>query len=224
MIPRSMLAQHFYKLTRFSRKQLLLEGNHEPRTLKGDAATMFAGYVGENYIPGKGLLLFGNNPGGGGNTFKRNAHDNVFYPLLTEFKRSGTEEAFEMINKAFPHIAPCWGLWRIFGPTLKAAGKTIDEVAYMNVFPYRTQENKAPPVAAKKEAWNLIVGPTLNLLAPYALVNLGFAASKVVDDLDTVKPYVKRYDIKRTNGDTYICNEARTVHQLMTHELCGEVN
>ncbi len=131
---------------------------------------MFAGFVGRRYRTGAGIVLLAINPGGGGDAYRsRTGEDEHFYPLLRAFKRATQEhalEAFERVNETFAEIVRCWNVWKIIEPTLEAAGKALDEVAYMNLVPYRTRANKMPPVAARIAAVKRFVEPTIDLLVP----------------------------------------------------------
>jgi hypothetical protein len=213
-VTRSALASHFQALSAVSRDIIFGsdEASTRPINLLEDAATMFAGYVGTRYEPSKGVLLLAINPGGGGDAYAtRIAADEVFYPLLVAFKSSNSDVqgTFERVNASFVQIVKTWNLWRILGPTLDAIGLQLDQVAYMNVVPYRTRQDKLPSALARRVAWDRIVAPTIELLDPKALVSLGKKAGSVVDSLS--RDGRKQYCVPRTNGDTYISDDARTV-------------
>lgn len=217
------LALHFHALTRISREELFgaSAATCKPLNLPDDASTMFAGYVGSSYVPGSGLLLLAINPGGGGDAYtKRIPEDEVFYPLLAKFKHSDPANAsavFERINESFVGIVKGWNLWRILGPTLAAAGKNLDEVAYMNVVPYRTRQDKMPPVSTRQIAWSRIIVPTLALLQPRAVVTLGKKAGSIVQPL--LDSGIVYYCVPRTIGDSYLSDEALEVHEHMRRQL-----
>lgn len=220
---RATLASHFSRLARISRIDVFgdADPNYRPINLPEDSATMFAGYVGRNYTPGKGLLFLAINPGGGGDAYTaRIPEDEVFYPLLHKFKAADKArilEAFETVNSAFVPIVKGWNLWRILGPTLDACNADIDEAAYMNAVPYRTRENKMPPVAARRSAWSKIVHPTLEILDPRAIIALGKKAGSVVDAL--LESKLTTYCVPRTIGDTYLSEGALEIHTKMRTDL-----
>ncbi len=180
-----------------------------PLHLADDAKTMFAGFVGRSYSSGVGILLLAINPGGGGDAYRsRTEEDEQFYPLLRAFKRATPEhalEAFERVNETFAEIVRRWNVWKIIEPTLEAAAKALDEVAYMNLVPYRTRADKLPPVAARRTAVKRIVEPTIDLLGPRAIVALGKKAGTIQD---IWQPDVPMYCVRRTIGDTYVHAEA----------------
>lgn len=220
---RKILATHFHRLTGISRQDIFgdAESAQRPINLPEDNSTMFAGYVGTGYVPGKGFLFLAINPGGGGDTYtQRIPEDEVFYPLLHDFKVANEESdvyAFEAINTAFVPIVKGWNLWRILEPTLDAAGAGIDEVAYMNIVPYRTRGDKMPPVASRRTSWNQIVEPTLELLKPRAIITLGKKAGSIVNAL--MEDELPTYCVPRTIGDSYISEDAERTHKQLRNEI-----
>ena len=158
-LDRRTIADHWRSCVRISREEVFGsdDGKHAPRHLQDDAATMFAGYVGVDWKPAVGLLLLAINPGGGGDAYEsRTSEDQKFIPLLTRFKEtepSEVLESFELVNRAFMRIVKGWGIWKILDPTLNAAGVALEDVAYLNIVPYRTRNNQMPPAAARERAW-----------------------------------------------------------------------
>lgn len=220
-ITRVELAQHFHALTKISREEIFGDKDADmmPVNFRDDAMTMFSGFVGKNFRSGESIIIFGINPGGGGNA-KQHPDDKVFYPLLRDFKsadRDSVADKFEKINAAFASIVQKWNLWRILAPTLEAAGLDIDSIAYMNVVPYRTREDKTPPVLARKTSWSSIVAPTLVLLRPRAIIALGKKAGAVVKPLLTES--VNYYCVPRTIGDSYISGEAKLVLKKISQDF-----
>ena len=220
---RKSLASHLNLMTRISRDDVFgdADSSYRPRNLPEDNATMFAGYIGRDYTPGKGLVLLAINPGGGGDAYTRRIpEDEVFYPQLIAFKNAQGSDvlpAFEAVNEAFVPIVKGWNLWRILKPTLDAAEAGIEEVAYMNVVPYRTREDKMPPVAARRTAWSEIIQPTLELLTPRAIITLGKKAGTVVDALS--QSDLLNYCVPRTIGDSYVSDGAVEMHARIRAEL-----
>ena len=220
---REALAIHFHDIVQISRDEIfgISDVKCAPINLPIDTGTMFAGYVGRLYEPGKGLLLLAINPGGGGDKYtKRTPEDEIFFPLLIDFKftkGTGVQKAFERVNESFVPIVKRWNLWRILEPTLEAAGKTIEDVAYMNVVPYRTRGDTMPPTTARNTAWRLVVEPTLSILNPEAVITLGKKAGGVVEKLYAGDRHL--YCVPRTIGDSWISEEALAVHEQMRREL-----
>ena len=210
---RREIAERWHDNVGISRKEIFGSADEKcmPKHLRDDAATMFAGYVGTDYRPGSGLLLLAINPGGGGYAYEsRTAEDHKFLPLLMEFKQaepSELMESFERVNVAFMRIVRGWNIWTILDPTLKAAGVAIEDVAYMNIVPYRTRGNVMPPAATRKRAWARIVQPSVDLLAPRAIIAMGKKAGGVVKRWYAGALPV--YCVPRTNGDPYVSDAAK---------------
>ncbi len=66
-----------------------------------------------------------------------------------------------------------------------------------------------PRVTARRESWRLIVEPSLHVLAPVMTVTLGKKAESVVKELSETD--LPDYCVPRTNGDSYISDEAKAV-------------
>ena len=174
-----------------------------------DYNTMFAGYIGEQFSS-PGAVIFGANPGGGGD--QRHQEDDNLYKALREFKKAGPNDCFnefEAVNGTFYSIVKTWNLWRIFEPTLIALNQNLHEICYLNAVPYRTRENKTPPIAVRGNAWRLVIAPTLAVLKPGLIVCLGKKAGDIITRFN--KTNVKTYIIPRTNGDRYISQDAKEV-------------
>ena len=183
---------------------------------------MFAGYVGRQYRPGKGVVLLGINPGGGGDAYsQRTTEDRIFYPLLHAFKNAPPLDAmgaFERVNEYFARVLPSWNIWRIVEPALNSVGADIDKVAYMNLVPYRTRQDKMPSAAARRVSLERVVEPALLLLAPEAVVALGKKAGEI-QNIWQPPPYTRLYCVPRTIGDRYVSEPAKEVLARMEEEL-----
>lgn len=178
---------------------------------------MFAGFVGKNYQPDKDILIIGINPGGGSDKYMRTKEkeDEIFYRPLRDFKSTDPRvakailTAFEKINDTFLHVVKKWNLRNILDPTLNAAKTDINSIAYINVVPYRTREDKLPPSQARSYSWTRIVEPSLDILRPNVVITLGKKAHNVIHEL--LQEDVKYFCIPRTIGDTYISNDAKKI-------------
>lgn len=93
----------------------------------------------------------------------------------------------------------------------------MKDVAYMNIVPYRTRGNKKPPAAAIGRAWKRIVEPSLDLLAPRAVVTMGKKAGDVMDRWYAGNR--PKYCVPRTNGDRYLSAKAKSELERMNSEL-----
>jgi hypothetical protein len=122
-----------------------------PASLLADARVPFLGYCGPRYSVGNPILL-AINPGGGSDDYsERHAEDEELIPLIEAFvhaQGSATPKAFEKMCHVYMEHVQTWNLRNIVTPTLAACGKGVDEVCYLNVFPYRTRKNAMPSAKA----------------------------------------------------------------------------
>ena len=218
---REAIAEFLHRCVRIEREAIFGPDDAEkwlPKYLNEDASTMFAGYVGPRYVPGKGIVLIAINPGGGGDSYsRRTPEDERFYPLLHKFKtadRSNAQKAFEDINDRFKEMVQRWNIWRIIEPTLDAAGLSLEQVAYVNLVPYRTRGDKMPPVSARKSAFERIVEPMFEILDPKAIVALGKKAG-TIQQLWQAPVYC----VQRTIGDRWVHDNARSVLDEIRRDL-----
>jgi hypothetical protein len=183
-----------------------------PINLEHDSNVMFQGFVGRRYAPG-GTVLMAINPGGGGDAYaRRTAEDEVFFPLLEALRGANPDDSLhqlDALSAAFPAIVRGWNLWRILGPTIDAAGSSLDEIAYLNCVPYRTRGDRMPRVSAQRAAWELTTQPILESLQPRLILALGKKAGGVL--LRFYSGSADRFCIPRTVGDTYLSAEALEV-------------
>ena len=219
---RKVIAEFFHRCVRIEREAIFGPDDAEkrlPKFLHEDASTMFAGYVGPRYVPGEGIVLVAINPGGGGDKYsRRTPEDERFYPLLQKFKtadRSNAQKAFEDINDCFKGMVQRWNIWRIIEPTMDAAGMSLEQVAYVNLVPYRTRKNNMPPVLARKNAFERIVEPMFGILDPKAIVALGKKVGTIPQLRQSTAPV---YCVQRTNGDRWVCDNARSeIEKIRLH-------
>lgn len=183
-----------------------------PRHLQQDAKVPFLGFVGAGFSPGRPVLL-AINPGGGGDAYTtRTPQDAELIPLLQAFVQAeGSEVAttFERMCSNYARQVGTWNLWRILHPTLQACRCTLDEVCYLNVFPYRTAKDARPSQSALQASWNLVIQPLLAELKPSMLIALGKKAGDVAARYHQGPP--RLFVVPRTIGDTRVSPEARQV-------------
>ena len=215
-----LIAAQLHRNTQVSRADIFGPSDirYVPIRYVEDAALMYPGYVGSKYCK-EGTVVFGVNPGGGGDTYHRHPDDEELYCAIRSFvqtKPQHLEKDLSGLNRIFERIVQNWNLWRVFAPTLDALGVQLNEVCYLNAVPYRTRENKTPPVAAQSESWRQVIDPTLELLKPAQIIALGKAAGQIVERFSTSK--ASTYVVPRTRGDTYLCHEAINVLQRIQEE------
>ena len=215
-----LIAAQLHRNTRVSRADIFGPSDirYMPIRYVEDAALMYPGYVGSKYRK-EGTVVFGVNPGGGGDAYDRHPDDEELYCAIRSLVRTKPqhlEKELSELNRIFERIVQSWNLWGIFAPTLDALGVQLNEVCYLNAVPYRTRENKKPPVPAQSESWRQVIHPTLELLRPAKIVALGKAAGQIVARFSTSP--ARTYVVPRTNGDTYLCQDAVDILQRIQEE------
>lgn len=183
-----------------------------PAHLHHDARVPFLGFAGASYRSG-GLVLLAINPGGGREAYvRRTTQDEELIPLIEAFvtaEPSARDSAFRSMSSVYSLQAQSWNLRRILMPTIEACGRHIDEICYLNCFPYRTARDALPAVTAVNESWRQVVAPLLDALAPRQIIALGKKAGNVA-----ASRYVGAAAfavVPRTIGDTRISQEAQVV-------------
>ena len=221
MANRQRIAEFLHQCVQIEREAIFGPSDPEkwrPKHLKEDASTMFAGYVGPEYVPGKSIVAI--NPGGGGDSYsRRTPEDERLYPLLHQFKTAKPADArktFEDINDCFKEMVQRWNIQRIIKPTLDAAGMSLEQVAYVNLVPYRTKCDKMPPALARRNAFERIVEPMFEMLDPKAIVALGKKAGSIQK---LWRSAAHAYCVQRTRGDSWIRDNAQAELDKMRREL-----
>jgi hypothetical protein len=176
-----------------------------PLSEPGDAAIPQPGYVGRGYARG-GDLLLAINPGGGGASYRRTAADARLLPMIQAFRR-GEDVAIEEIARQYLGNMRDWPLWRIVRPVLDACHRSEHDVAYANWCPFRTRDDRMPRAEAMRRCRDAHVLPTIRLLAPKRIIALGKKAGGWLQRLDL--PDSRTFVVQRTNGDRWVCPEAR---------------
>jgi len=224
---RQDIVDRWYSNVQISRAEIFgdADDSSRPTDPTDNAETMFAGYVGKDYVPGDCLLL-AINPGGGGVAMQSRA-DDEFYGLLKAFKQGDESERkrlFEAINTAFIEIVKSWTVWRVIAPTIEAAGRRLNHIAYLNAVSYRTKDNKLPPTVAREKAWNKVIEPSLSVLKPGRIIAIG----KTVHDRVLERFYegdAKTYFVPRVRGDRAIHKDAHnTFEQLRSERADSETS
>lgn len=211
---KASLASAFHQAASVSRAALYgTESDAQlPLNLVSDARVPFLGYCGPRYAVGNPVLL-AINPGGGGDKYReRHAEDEELVPLIEAFVQADPPErrtAFERMSRVYMQHVQTWNLRNIVIPTLEACGKTVDEVCYLNLFPYRTRKNSMPSAKALISGWGKVVAPLLGELRPRFLIALGKKAGSVAERFP--QPTSRLFVVQRTNGDRHVCDEAKTV-------------
>jgi len=201
----------FHKVAQLRRENLFRDDRLMPITHREDANTAAPGWVGHDYQPGS-IVLLGINPGGGGDAYRGNPTDRALYGRLRAFRDASPQDleaAFTRLNESWLSIQQTHSLWRVISAALDATGLRSSQVAFLNMLPFRTREDKTAPSAVMANAWRLAAQPQIRALAPKAIVTLGFKAADALDRLANTGSVPRVFRLKRARGDTRITDEAR---------------
>lgn len=204
----------FHATSRLKRSDIFAGEALTPIIAIEDANTPAPGWIGVDWR--QGSVLIGINPGGGGDTYRRNPTDDQLYTLLREFRDSEPHDRaslFSDVSAAWRSIQRTHNIWRVISAVLEATGESEREVGFMNVVPFRTRMDKLPSRAEISAAWNLATKPQLAALKPTRIICLGKKAWDVLSRYSDIEH--KLVLIKRAIGDSYIPPEAQeTLRQL----------
>lgn len=200
----------FHKVAQLRRENLFPDHRLMPITHREDANTAAPGWVGHDYKLGS-IVLLGINPGGGGDAYRGNPTDSALYGRLRAFRDAPPQDrdtAFTALNETWMSVQQTHSLWRVISAVLAATGLRSSQVAFLNILPFRTREDKAAPSAVMANAWRLAVQPQIRALAPKAIVTLGFKAADALERLASPGSVPRVFRLKRARGDTRVTDEA----------------
>lgn len=202
----------FHAVSRLRRGDLFVDDKLLPITALEDAHTPAPGWVGARWAGG--TLLVGINPGGGGDEYRRNSTDDELYNRLREFtaaqSESGKASAFECASKTWMSLQRTHNIWRIIQPILDATGERNDEVAFINILPFRTRMDRAAPATVLRRAWERASGRQVAALRPERVIALGKKAWDVLSRFP-IPDQTELILFKRGIGDSYIPPESQAV-------------
>lgn len=207
----------FHRTSGLHREDIFESGELMPITAFEDANTPAPGWVGQSWS--EGTLLVGINPGGGGDNYRRNIADDELYLALREFREAGSprdqSEALRRMSESWMRIQQGHNIWRIIRPILEATGEGVDEIAFMNILPFRTRMDKPAPAAAMRNAWNKAARPQIAALRPRRIIALGKKAWDILSrhQLPASSELIL---FKRGIGDSYIPVESQAVLRELT--------
>ncbi|GEM_PF-1436049 len=170
--------------------------------------TMSPGYVGRRYAAG-GWLLVGNYPAGGTASYiaRPNPTDERLYASFVGLASADTDEDrlshFEKMSATWIELQRAHQIYKtLFLPLFEAGGKVDDDVAFLNAFPFRCRDNKAPSTRMYAAAWRLAVSRQIEALQPGKILALGIATGRAIERF-----YSGSADfvvLERSNGDRYL--------------------
>ncbi|MDM0045704.1 hypothetical protein QTH91_14535 [Variovorax dokdonensis] len=205
---RDHIALAFQKALRVPRDQLYGRPDDQqlPRSIPESALTPYLGFVGPGYRQG-GTLLVAANPGGGGDSQSKTHRDTRLEKALLALRDAhpsqsgGLAALLEKVASAYIEQIKVIPLQRIIYPVLTTAKVDLADIAFLNVFPYRTRDNAPPPSRLVRVASNEICKPLVDALAPSRIFFLGSGMGKVAAEVIHAGEV---YVLKRTRGDSYL--------------------
>jgi hypothetical protein len=188
-----------------------------PEIGRDDALPQF-GFVGQGYGESR-LLIIAINPGNGPRD-RRDPRDEIALPALERFVKERTQDSFGLALQAYQRVCPGWSIWRQHGmPVVRAAGLTLDQVAYANCLPWRTLSESGFSDPAARKSVELYVKPLLSELTPRVVVALGKKAAQV---LELVQPFHAEFVVwNRARAPTTTVVAERTAAAARLSALFG---
>ena len=137
------------------------------------------GFVGANFESAR-VVLVGINPGNGPDNY-RHKHDALMMPLLERFVENSTEENFALACQSVRASCEQWPLWRRHCSEVIGAGKlTLDDIAYVNCLPWRTDSKSAFSDSVAEKSIEIYLQPLFRELAPRVTIALGKRAAAIL--------------------------------------------
>jgi hypothetical protein len=207
------IARAFQAATKIPRSQLYgtEEDRQIPNSLIDSAQTPYVGFVGRKYKKG-GTVLIAVNPGGGGDGQERTPGDaalEVAFLARRDVPPARLHRSLEQVTDAYARQLEVINIGKnVVSEVLKACKSSLDEVTFLNVFPYRTKKNDTPAAAAVQRALDVVTEPLVNALGPSRIVFLGKKAKDIARDRLNAPT---TYTVHRTFGDRYLSEQATRV-------------
>jgi hypothetical protein len=137
-----------------------------------DSDTPQIGYIGPRYQAG-GVVAVGYNPGNGSLAI-RNQGDQMLMPALECFRERCDEITYLRAIEVAQVVSQGWSIWRKHvHPWLEAVRLDADQIAYLNVNPFRTKSQSKFVSEVWDICWQLHLAPLLKVLEPKIVVGLG---------------------------------------------------
>jgi len=148
--------------------------------LRNDDLTPQFGYVGRLF-QGTRVLLLGINPGNGPEREKRSGTDERMMPALIRFAENPTIEAFIAAQIAYQSERENWHIWKRHCKEVIGAGRlSLDEIAYSNCLPWRSESKSAFSDAVAQKAAVLYAYPLIEELRPSLIIAMGKRVTQIL--------------------------------------------
>lgn len=137
------------------------------------------GYVGKDYALSR-VLLLGINPGNGP-SHKRTPGDELMMESLAGFASEPSPESFRAAHAAYRAACESWPIWtRHCAEILRAGRLTLDQIAYANCLPWRTESCSGFSDQVARRAALHHAYPLIAELQPQVVVALGKRVEKIL--------------------------------------------
>ncbi|MES3000222.1 MAG: hypothetical protein V4787_05980 [Pseudomonadota bacterium] len=190
---------------RVERESVFPVGELMPVSLPGLARVPYLGWVGPRF---RGTVIVGKNPGGGGDSQTDvKPHDRAVADALLALKAAAQGQAGDALHgvyRAFTAQAPTIGMGTLLGRVLEALGEAREEVAFVNLCPFRTRMDKDPTAGAARRSASLVLAPLVEALHADTVVLMGAVAGRAAPELQA--RWV--YKLKRRINDYQLHPEA----------------
>lgn len=212
----SQIVDGYHRTSLLEREAIFDTAKLMPITQTDDASTAAPGWVGPSWKAG-GTVLMAINPGGGGDNYRLNSADEQLYGLIRRFKFASPverKEALLALSDAWVKIQMTHNIYRIIRPILEALSADNDDVAFLNVLPFRTRNDAPAGSANLRRAWDVATRHQVEALKPKRIIALGRKAFDALTAAGATRQYDVIY-IKRAIGDSYITLEAQATIQAL---------
>lgn len=149
MADRGALARLWHERAKITRQDIFgsADANLRPVKSSSQADVTVPGMVGKKFEKG-GLAIVSVNPAGGKDDFRPTSGDAKLYETSKLIAQSDDVQAFEDMNQAYCLGMPSWGAqWRHINRILTATGRSLEQLAYPYLIPFRTRGDKGSALA-----------------------------------------------------------------------------
>jgi hypothetical protein len=156
--------------------------------LQKDDLTPQFGYVGSRYLKSK-VLILGINPGNGRSNDARTPGDETLMPPHQQFAADPSPMNFKAATEAYKAECQKWHVWkRHCAEIIGAGGLSLDEIAYSNCLPWRTDSESSFSDTVAKKAAKLYAFPIIDELQPILVIALGKRAAAILKSVHRELP------------------------------------
>jgi hypothetical protein len=158
--------------------------------LRADDLTPQFGFVGSRFAEAR-VLLLGINPGNGPRNDIRTPNDARMMPSIRQFAEDPTEKNFVDASNAYQAECKHWPIWKRHCSEIVGAGKlSIDDIAYSNCLPWRTESQSNFDDSVARKAAQLFAAPLIEELKPKVIIALGKRANAILRMADAIPAHI----------------------------------